>query len=236
MSDEITLEALFQLQDRALKYNSQNSAIVQKLLVFISDAVSLAYAVLASMQFDEHKQTAIRVLSTDAVASIVTAVRVSLWGNLPDSIALLRCGLETCAILAAVVEERQYQAATLEMGTPRLRRFSYDEAVSRLGDVGSRIRSTRGRLSNIGSHSTATRMKWSSYDLNGKRYDRLGAALDPESAELSLSLLPDVCLHLLESLEKAHSQDSAKFPFAERLHSLRTCFAKVRSQSTDTTA
>ncbi|MBI4479382.1 MAG: hypothetical protein HY651_05115 [Acidobacteria bacterium] len=230
MSDEITLEALFRLQDRALKYNWENSPILQKRLVFISEAVRLAYEILTSMRFAAHKQTAIRVFCGDAFSSIVTGVRVGFWGNVPESIALLRCAIETSAILAVVVEEQAYEAATLEMGTSRLRRFSYDAAVSRLGDVGLSISSTWGRLSNIGPHSTGTRMKFSSYELNGESYDRPGAALHPESAEHALSLVPTVCLHLLDSLEKSHSQDSAEFPFAERLRSLWTRFADVKNE------
>jgi len=79
-------------------------------------------------------------------------------------------------------------------------------------------------------------MKFTSYELNGERYDRLGAALDPESAEMALSLVPDVCLHLLESLEKTYSQESSEFPLANRLKDLRKRFAEAKSWNSDTTA
>ena len=69
MTAEITLETLFQLQDQASKYNHEKSSIVQRRLTFVGDAVSLACAVLTSTQFPAHKQTAIRVLATDVIAS-----------------------------------------------------------------------------------------------------------------------------------------------------------------------
>jgi hypothetical protein len=235
MADEITLEVLFQLQDRAATYNRENSVIVQKRLAFVSEAITLAAMVLTSMRFSDHKQHTARVLGTDAISSIVTGVRVGLWGNLPESIALLRSALETSSVLAAVVESQEYEAFSAEMGTTRMRRYSYKEAVSRLGNLGSRIDYLWGRLSNIGAHSTGTRMKFASYQLNGEAYDRLGAALEPESAEVALSYAPDVCLHLLESFANAYSQDSTNFPELERLTDLRASFRDVKSWNTDGT-
>jgi len=220
MSDKLTLEGLFQLQDQALKYNRENSPVLQERLTFVSDAVGLAFDVLTSMRFAAHKQTTLRVLCSDAFSSVVTSVRVGLWGNLPDSISLLRCAVETSAILAVVVAEQSYQLATSEMGTSRLQRFSFDEAIARLGDIGRKIKSTHGRLSNIGSHSTVHRLKWSSYEQNGQPYDRLGAALEPEAASNALGLSPTVCVYLLDSLGKSYSQDSVAFPCSEQLQEL----------------
>jgi hypothetical protein len=236
MTGQITLETLFWLQDQASKHNHEKSRIVQRRLAFVGDAVRLACAVLASTHFPPHKQTAIRVLATDVIASIVTSTRVGMWGNLPDSVTLLRTALETSAILASVVEAQEYQAVTCEMQTAKMRRFSYDEAVGRLGELGSRLKSLWGRLSNIGHHSTGTRMKFTSYELDGERYDRLGAALDPKSAELALAYGPDICVHLLECLEKTYSQDLLEFPLADQLRALKERFTEAKSWDADTTA
>jgi len=236
MTDEITLATLFQLQDEALNHNRQNSAKVQRQLDFIGEAVALACSVLTSIQFPAHKQTVIRTLGGDALSSIVVSVRLGLWGDLPESVALLRSGLETCSILGAVVALRQYEVATYEIEASRLKRFSYEDAVSQLGDVGSRIKALHGRLSDVGAHSSGTRMKFASYELNGQRYDRLGASLDSELAELALSCAPDVCLHLLASFEDAYSQDSLQFSFESRLDKLRTYFGRVKAWEPDATA
>ena len=229
MLGDLTLDALFRLQDRASKYNYEKSGIVQRRLAYVDDAVRLACGVLTSTQFPPHKKTAIRVLATDVISGIVTSSRIGLWGNLPDSLALLRTALETSAILAAVVDGQEYQAVMCEIQAAKMRRFSYDEAVGRLGELGSRLKSLRGRLSNIGPHSTGTRMKFTSYELNGQRFDRLGAALDPESAELALAYVPDVCIHLLECLEKTYSQDSLEFPLADQLRVLKERFTEAKN-------
>ena len=46
-------------------------------------------------------------------------------------------------------------------------------------------------------------MKYASYEVDGTRFDRFGYAMDRESAQLALSLFPDVCLHVLDCFEKA---------------------------------
>jgi len=68
-----------------------------------------------------------------------------------------------------------------------------------------------------------------SYEINGEWYDRLGATLDPQSAELALTYVPDVCLHLLECLDKTYSQDSLECPFAGQLRALKERFAEAKS-------
>jgi hypothetical protein len=170
------------------------------------------------------------------MASIVTSVRIGLWGNLPDSIVLQRAALETATILTAVVKAQEYQILTHELATG-LTRYSFEKARASLGDLGRTIQSLWGRLSNVGAHTTQTRLKFSSYEIEGKEYDRLGAAMDPDSAELSLSLLPDVCVQLLGTLEDAYIQDELKFPEAERLTQLMADFETLilRSKSETST-
>jgi len=79
-------------------------------------------------------------------------------------------------------------------------------------------------------------MKFTSYELDGERYDRLGAALDPKSAELALAYGPDICVHLLECLEKTYSQDLLEFPLADQLRALKERFTEAKSWDADTTA
>jgi hypothetical protein len=229
MADETTLQTVFLMQDRAAGYNEAHSDIVKRRLGFVSDAVSITTSVLSSPGFRDDKQHALRALGLDALSSVAASVRLALWGDLPDSIALLRCALETCAILAAAVETQEYDVVTAEMLAGRMRKYSYRQAISRLGDAGSTIGELHGRLSNIGAHSSGARLKFASYELNGQSYDRVGAALDPSSAELALFYAPDACLHLLESIEKAYSQDSKTCPWANRLSYLRQTFGEVKA-------
>ena len=149
---------------------------------------------------------------------------------------LLRIGLETAASLGVITEDRKYRTANYEVETRtgKFDRLAFEEVVKRAGELGARIESTWGQLSNIGPHSTPKRMKYASYDLGGEHFDRFGFAMDKESAsaELALSLFPDVCLHLLDCFEKAYAQDSVEFPFADRLENLRLRFAGIRGTIT----
>ena len=224
----LTLEALFRFQDDAAAYNTAKSVRVQRLLDFVRGSVALLSHALFSMRFSEHKQHTLRILGADAVTGIVASVRVGLWGNLPEAAALLRSALETTAIFSAAVEANQYVSIASEVSAARLTRHSYKKAVAQLGDLGSRLDYLRGRLSEIGAHSTGTRLKFTSYRLEGQLFDRLGAALDPQSAELALSMVPDVCLQLLDACEKAYAQDRTEFPDPARLAQLRARFADCK--------
>jgi hypothetical protein len=231
----ITLEGLFRFQDDAAAHNTANSVRLRRLLDFVRESVGLLAHTLGSMRFSAHKQHTLRVLGADAVTGIVTSVRVGLWGNLPEAAALLRSSLETTAIFSAVVQENRYESIATEVFAARLKRHSYEKSVTQLGELGSRINYLRARLSEVGAHSTGTRLKFASYRLDGQVFDRIGAALDPESAELALSMAPDVCLQLLEACEKAYAQDRLEFPDPAGLAELRAGFADCK-ESPDTGA
>jgi len=189
MNDEPTIQDFFGFQDEALKYNS-DSILVQKRLSFISDALQICWAVLTSMQFEENKQTAIRVLGVDAISNIITGTRIALWGNLPDSVAVLRCALETAAILGVMIDERKYETANNEVAgkTGKFSELAFQDVVRQSDDLGKRMSSTWGRLSNIGPHSTPVRMKHASYDFNGTRFDRIGYPEQPRDSARRIRL------------------------------------------------
>ena len=224
----ITLEALFKFQDDAATENAANSALCRSLLEFVREAITVLTEVFGSMRFAEHKQHTLRVLGADALTGIVTSVRVGLWGNLPEAAALLRSSLETTSILAAAVELNQYVSIASEVSAAKLKRHTYAQSVTALGDLGRRIDYLRGRLSELGAHSTGTRLKFASYQIDGERFDRLAAALDPEAAELALSMVPDTCLFLLETCEKAFDQDQSVFVQRSRLQGLRETFRECK--------
>jgi hypothetical protein len=215
----LTLEDIFGQQDSAANHNVEASETVRGRLRFIREATSIAVAVLSALPFEEDKQHAIRTLSMDAWSSLVVSVRVGLWGNAPESFALLRCGVETAAILAAAVHQRRYKTAVQEFAA-RQRQLSFEQAVESLAGLGKRITKLHGELSNFGSHATGDRLRFASYQLKGESYDRLACALDPEAAALALRYALDLSLHLLTSLEEAHVQDSFAFAWKAGLERL----------------
>jgi hypothetical protein len=227
MPYDMNLHAIFRMQDKAAGLNETRSDVVKQNLGIISDAVALVSEILTSATFADHKQHCLRVLGADALSSIITSVRVGLWGNLPESIVLLRCALETCAILAATVEERAYESVAFEIGSKRMSGHSYKASIAQLGDLGRRIDCLHGRLSDIGAHSSSTRFKFAAYECDGVWYDRIAAAIDPSSVELGLRWVPDVCLQLLQSLETAYLESGTAFPQAERLAVLQTRVSRI---------
>lgn len=217
----VTLEELFQLQDGALEWNQGTSPQVVATLGFIRDYLEFVTAALGSLGFgsDPSKQTVIRVLSVDALSGLVVATRTGLWGNVPESAVLLRTAIETLVILNGVVEEKAFSAFDYEMRS-RLRRFEYDSCRARLGKRGKRFDGILGRLSNVGAHTSRTRIKYAEYKFEDLAHDRLGAALDTDAAETALVLIPDALQHLASIIEFAYDQDSRSFPLGSRLAEL----------------
>jgi len=223
----LTLERLFQFQDFAASNNLQRSEVARRRYQFVRSGVELGAAVLGAISFPTPKQHAIRVLGVDALSGVIASVRVGLWGDLPESWALLRAALETAITLAAVVRTQEYETATYEL-SHRLRRFAFDNAVAELKDRKAAFLALYGDLSNIGSHASASRSRLSSYSRDNEQYDRLGAALDPEVAAAALTYSLDACLQILFALKEAFDQDGLDFPDAKRLETLVADFARAR--------
>ena len=223
----LTLEQLFQFQDFAASYNLQQLEAVRRRYQFVRAGVNLGAAALGAISFPMPKQHVIRVLGVDALTSVIACVRVGLWGNLPESWAILRAGIETAIILAAVVKKQEYQAALYEL-SHRLNRFSFDNAVIELGDRKKKLLALHGDLSGVGSHASGLRAGLSSYSAAGDQYDRLGAALDPKAASAALTYSLDACLQVLLALKEAFDQDKLPFPNEPELEALISGFEAAR--------
>lgn len=225
----LTLEQLFQFQDFAASYNLQQLEAVRRRYQFVRAGVNLGAAVLGAISFPMPKQHVIRVLGVDALTSVIACVRVGLWGNLPESWAILRAGIETAIILAAVVKKQEYQTALYEL-SHRLNRFSFDNAVNELGDRKKKLLALHGDLSGVGSHASGIRAGLSSYSAGGDQYDRLGAALDPKAAAAALTYSLDACLQVLLALREAFDQDNLPFPNEPELEALISGFEAARKE------
>jgi hypothetical protein len=222
---KIAMERLFQFQDEAAVYNVAHSERLRRLLAFVRESVALLTEIFHAMHFSAPKQHTLRVLGADAMTGIIASVRVGLWGDVPEAAALLRASLETTVILYFAVETNQYESIASELSSGRLKRHKYQSSVEGLGELGPRIARLRGALSELGAHSTGTRLKFSSYEMDGNQFDRVAAAYDPAGAELALSMVPDVCLQLLDACERAHNQDSLVLPDPHGVAALRASFA-----------
>lgn len=227
MNEGLSLERVFELQDDAAQFNIVSSSTVRRRLEFLRGAVSLLTSVVLGVRFNGEKQHAIRILSADALSSLVTSVRVGLWGNFPESFSLLRSAIETATILTAVVRSQQYKTATYELGR-KMDKLSFENSLDILDDTGQRIKELHGRISDIASHASSTRLKFESYTLDGETYDRLGFAYDPESAEMALAYTLDACLQVAYALQEAYQQDNLPFGPAPQLLKLIKAYEEAR--------
>ncbi|MHB8484863.1 MAG: hypothetical protein ACYDCM_03890 [Candidatus Acidiferrales bacterium] len=223
MKQEANLTNIFKLQDLAFCQNQRESGLIQSAVVLISKATSVNYEILSGMKFDAGKQTAIRHFAGDILSSIVVAVRLGLWGALPESLAVLRGGIESSAQLAFVVTEQKYNTVILE-AKKRFRQVSFEAACAGLGKLGADLERTHGRISGIAAHSTSRRFTLMNYELNGETYDRLGFTLSAENAELAIFQCLDPFILLAYSLETAYKQDNLVFPWAEKLKAIKDGF------------
>ncbi len=102
----------------------------------ISDVTDVNMRILEKAQFQpEEKQDAVVTLAIESLSPAIVAVRVALWGNMPESLTVLRSGLESCAQLQFVIQERQYETAVYEMNR-KFDRLGFQSASSGLGKLG----------------------------------------------------------------------------------------------------
>ena len=214
--EQPSFDRIFNLQDQVMTDHLSASEFAKKAYRLISDATHLNVSILETMQFDPEKQNAVGTLAMDSVPPIIVAVRVALWGNMPESLAVLRAALENCAQLQFVVRKRKYKTATYEMDN-QFRQLEYKNVFDSLGTVGEKIKEIHGLISETAAHSTATRLKWNSYEHEGDTFSRVGFARDTEKAELPLFYCMDVCLLVTDALVQAYEQDQLPFVWSENV-------------------
>lgn len=221
--------ALFGFQDYAETYNFQFSPAVQKRFDHVDHCVRVGGLILQSLDFPSEKQRVLRGLGVDALTSVAVALRVGLWGNIPEAYAVLRAGLETSTVLKAVVHTGEYRAAANEL-SGRLRRFTFEASLQTLpSELARNIRRLHVVLSELGSRAFSSRVRPADYSHAGEPWDRLAAALSPEDAEAALTYCPLVALHVLTSLADAYRQDGQEPPGAAEISRLEEQLSEPRS-------
>jgi hypothetical protein len=226
-AEKIGLERLFNAQDEVLQEHLASSEDLKQAADFISVSVSLNMDILQSMRFEENKQTAIRRLAVDSISHTVVAVRLGLWGDLPESLAILRSAIESNAQLQFVVKEQMYETFAYEMER-KLDRTSFDTSIAGLGDLGKRIRIIHGRMSDIAAHSTASRSALVSYKFEGEFYDRVGFARNVDNAEFALFYCMDSSMMPTEAFVWAYEQENIPFKWVSDVNGLSARFETIK--------
>ena len=232
MTDELDLglAEIFAHQDDALSRNFQASQFVQAFSSVLSRSIRVNFSILRGIKFDAAKQTAVRLFAVDTLSHIAVSARVGLWGALPESLSVLRSGIESCAQLAYMVSKQLYQTAISEVNSRRFQQLEFREACRGLGPEGAAFAEHHGRISNLASHSTSRRIKLSEYQIDGEAYDRLGFALDAENAELVTGQCVELSQSVAFSLRAAYLQDRAPFHWDADLQNILQTHEALKSQ------
>ena len=173
------------------------------------------------MTFGAEKQTIVRYLAGDTFSHIVVAIRIGLWGALPESLSVLRGAIESCAQLAYVVNEKKYGTAMYEAKElGRFRQLDFERVCGQLGALGERLLKLHSQISGAAGHSTVTRLSLVEYKFQGQEYDRLGFAFEPENARLAAHHCVLLASLLVECLRTAFLQDTLLFEWDAELTKL----------------
>ncbi len=168
------------------------------------------------MAFNPEKQTVLRVLGTDALSHIVVAARVGLWGALPESLSVLRGGIESCGQLGYVVVRKRYKTFIYEANQRgRFRQVGFESACEQLDTLGQRLLRLHQQISDAAAHSTVKRMSLLEYKFEGKEYDRLGFAFEPRHAGIALFHCLELAWFLPAFLQLAYEHDHSTFRWAD---------------------
>jgi hypothetical protein len=227
---DLGLAEIFQHQDVALSRNFQESQFTQAFSAVLSRSIRTNLSILRGMGFGEVKQTCVRLFAIDALSHVAIAARIGLWGALPESLSVLRGGVESCAQLAFMVSKQLYQTAISEANSKKFTELEFANACRGLGQAGADFAKTHGRISNLASHSTSRRIQFVEYQINGETYDRLGFALDAESAELAIGECVEISQSVASSLRIAYLQDDAPFHWIADLQAIFETHEALRQQ------
>jgi len=224
----LKLKRLFELQDEVLSEHLNKSLFVGRMFDLLSDSLWLNAGVLAALKFEPEKQTAIRRFTCDTLSHVIVAIRVGLWGDLPESLTLLRSALESSTQLLFIVGNRKYKTAVFEMER-KFDQVSFERAVAGLGPLGERAKKIHGKISELAAHATAPRMTLVDYDYDGTTYDRVGFARNPQYAEHSLFYCMDASLLVSQALLYALEQDGIPISWQEQMNEINERFESLRS-------
>lgn len=206
-NQKIDLRLICTLQEAAANEHFQRSPVLKEMVRAISAGLGIVYKMMSEMHFGAEKQTALRHFAGDTLSHIVVAVRVGLWGAVPEGLAVLRGALESGAQLEYIVSAQLYKTAIQE-AKAKFVRVSFETARKNLGELGRAADKLHGRISDLASHSTSRRYALLDYNLDGEEYDRFGFSVQPELAEHIAYISLWFLMQLACSLHTAYAQDN----------------------------
>ena len=195
----LSLEKIFDLQDKALQ---RALTAHQSEWEFIKDCIELIinrkFLEENLIDIDKEKLESVRAILNDALSTLINSFKIALYGCHSDSMTLLRPVIEELTVMNYVVQEGLFDTASYEL-KGNLKNLKFENIVDRVKD-GKIIKELHGRISNLATHGTASRIRSNLYDLNGKILPKVGVAIDPERTKRCLHEIMRASLYMVRIL------------------------------------
>jgi hypothetical protein len=188
MNNNSLLELIFSIQDRTLKKNLENEALIKR-TIFIDKCLALVNTI--SFKDKKHHKE-IHFLLNDVFTTIICSTRLGLYGCVADAAAISRIALEHLAIVDYVIDENKY--AILSEGFIRgFQKVKIDyNSIRKFSDPN--LNKQHDKLSTFFLHSTKNRILYSGIHQLGR--DCVGASLNRQKIEELLGHLCNLSLFL----------------------------------------
>lgn len=205
------------------------SPLVRDAFALTSDTVDLSVGLLSGAASDDSKGEAIRELIVSSTSPLIVAIRLSLSGNLPESLTVLRTALEVAVQLRYVVKARMYETYLLELER-KFAKVSYKTSVAELGSSVKKLNMLHGVLSDVAAHATSKRSRWNRYEHGEELFLRIGFSRDVEEAELGLFYCMNVALQIPDAIIEALSEECDTADWKKRLDGLLGRYKSLKAK------
>jgi hypothetical protein len=218
LTDDI-LRKLYTVQDEVLEENLAEVSLASDFRDLISTVCKVCASVLPRLPFPDPKNLVLRAWAADALTGAMVATRVGLWGNLPESMSVLRPSIERTAQLLHIVTQEAYKTADYERSRGRFTQLAYEKIVDGLS-IGKGTKELHGRVSDLAAHATARSMVWGSYKSGEENYLRLGVSRDRDVPPVVLFYCANTVILVMNALEGAFQQEGRVFSLSGDTESL----------------
>lgn len=212
-----TLLKIFDLQNQVIqKYISEFPGLYN----FISRCYELINTQTPNtlwLKIPENRRKIFKYYEADTVSTLINAVRLALQGCETDAFALLRVVNQELGEFNSIIELSLYDQVYQEVkqNSSKLKSFS--------SGLQSKFKQTKdsdrshmyGRLSNLGSHSSPTRLALSIRNDKGKQRIKVGMSIENPNVE---GALLDIASHFLFAIRVFEEFFKSNLPSETKSH------------------
>jgi hypothetical protein len=179
---------IFQLQDAITKKYLKEDFIITNRFNFCIDCLNWTYDFLTRNQKTKNEKI-ISPIFTDSFSSVIASINVGLWGLTIDSRHLLRPVLEFLSIGDYIIDNDKFIELTQVKTSLNRSKLSFDYLRNK-NLLDKELMKMWKKISEQASHATLERILNGKFEMNGKSYNRVGCAYNPQETRL---LFGEIC-------------------------------------------